>query len=110
MPQRRVILLGSAPPQPPQLTAGDGERRMDALITVKELAAKQFGRDVSEINADAPLDQLGIDSLGYMEFLFDAEDAFGLSIPPESVEGVKTLRELADAIARLQTPSSPGAS
>jgi len=44
------------------------------------------------------VDQLGIDSLGFLEFLFELEDKFGISIPQESVADVKTLAELATAI------------
>lgn len=79
-------------PQPP----------MNTVLTIKDLAAKQFGREVETIDADAPVDQLGIDSLGFLEFLFDLEDKLGISIPQESVTGVRTLRELAAVIDGLQ--------
>lgn len=71
---------------------------MDTLQTIKDLAATQFGREIDAIDADASVDKLGIDSLGFMEFLFDLEDKFGFSIPQEAVAHVKTLRELAAAI------------
>jgi acyl carrier protein len=71
---------------------------MDTLQTIKELAAKQFGGDIDAIDADAPVDKLGIDSLGFLEFLFELEDKLGVSIPQESVANVRTLRELATAI------------
>ena len=71
---------------------------MDTLLTIKELAAKQFGREVDDIDENAPVDKLGIDSLGFLEFLFELEDAFGLSIPQEAVANVRTLGELAAAI------------
>jgi hypothetical protein len=47
---------------------------MDTLPTIKELAAKQFGGDPDAIDPDAPVDQLGIDSLGFLELLFELED------------------------------------
>jgi acyl carrier protein len=71
---------------------------MDTLQTIKELAAKQFGGEIDAIDADAPVDKLGIDSLGFLEFLFELEDKLGVSIPQESVANVRTLRELATAI------------
>lgn len=76
---------------------------MDTLLSIKELAAKQFGGDANAIDIDAPVDQLGIDSLGFLEFLFELEDKLGISIPQESVANVKTLRELADVVAQLAT-------
>jgi acyl carrier protein len=71
---------------------------MDTLQTIKDLAAKQFGGEPEAIDEDAPVDKLGIDSLGFLEFMFELEDKFGISIPQESVAHVKTLRELATAV------------
>lgn len=75
---------------------------MGTLDTIKELAAKQFGRDVSTIDEDAQIDQLGVDSLGFLEFLFELEDVLAMPIPQESVQSVRTLRELATAIDGLK--------
>lgn len=74
---------------------------MATLDTIKELAAKQFGREASAIDEDAPVDQIGVDSLGFLEFLFELEDVIGTPIPQESVQGVRTLRELATVIDGL---------
>jgi acyl carrier protein len=74
---------------------------MDTLATIKELAAKQFGGEPESIDENAPVDQLGIDSLGFLEFLFELEDKFAFPIPQESVAKVRTLRELATAIDGL---------
>ena len=74
---------------------------MDTLTRITELAATQFGGTADAIDADAPVSQLGIDSLGFLEFLFELEDKFGFPIPQEAVANVKTLRELAAAIDAL---------
>jgi acyl carrier protein len=74
---------------------------MDTLKTIKDLAAQQFGGEADAIDENAPVDQLGIDSLGFLEFMFELEDKLGISIPQESVANVKTLRELATAIDEL---------
>lgn len=75
---------------------------MNTLDSIKDLAARQFGVEVDTIDAEAPLDQLGIDSLGFLEFLFEVEDRFGgLSIPQESVKEVRTLHQLADVVDGL---------
>jgi acyl carrier protein len=74
---------------------------VDTLLTLKELAAKQFGGEPDAIDENAPVDKLGIDSLGFLEFLFELEDKFGFSIPQESVKDVRTLRQLADVIDGL---------
>jgi acyl carrier protein len=74
---------------------------VNTLQTIKELAAKQFGGEIDDIDENAPVDKLGIDSLGFLEFLFELEDVFGFSIPQESVANVRTLGELAAAIDEI---------
>lgn len=68
---------------------------MDTLQTIKELAATQFGAAVDAVDESASVDKLGIDSLGFLEFMFEVEDKFGVSVPQESLSGVRTLKELA---------------
>lgn len=83
---------------------------METLARIKELAAKQFGGEPDAIDENAPVDQLGIDSLGFLEFMFELEDAFGFPIPQESVAHVRTLRELAMAVDELIVTKSAAAS
>jgi acyl carrier protein len=71
---------------------------MDTLNTIKQLAAKKFGGEIDSIDENASVDKLGIDSLGFLEFLFELEDSLGFSIPQEAVAHVRTLAELATAI------------
>jgi acyl carrier protein len=71
---------------------------VDTLHTIRSLAAAQFGGDADAIDVDAPVDQLGIDSLGLLEFLFELEDKFAVSIPPQSMPDVPTLREVAATV------------
>jgi acyl carrier protein len=80
---------------------------METLLTIREIAAKQFGGEPDSIDVDVQVDKLGIDSLGFIEFLFELEDALGLSIPPDSVKGVHTLRELAVVVDSLRTAATP---
>jgi acyl carrier protein len=44
----------------------------------------QFAPDV--LVPDSVLEDLGIDSLGTAELLFNIEDEFGVTLPPESVQ------------------------
>jgi acyl carrier protein len=77
---------------------------MDTVALIKELAASQFGGSPDAIDVDAPVNQLGIDSLGFLEFLFELEDKLGFPIPQDAVANVKTLRELASVIDGLGAP------
>ena len=47
---------------------------------------KQYSIDTDKLLPDAPLEDLGIDSLGIAELLFNVEDEFGITVPPESVQ------------------------
>lgn len=80
------------------------------LSRIKELAATQFGGEPDAIDENKPVDQLGIDSLGFLEFMFELEDKFGFSIPQDKVQHVRTLRELAAAIDGLiaEKAAAPG--
>ena len=47
---------------------------------------KEYSLDPDKLVADAPLEDLGIDSLGIAELLFNVEDEFGIVLPPEAVQ------------------------
>ena len=47
---------------------------------------KEYKLDPDKLVTDAPLEDLGIDSLGIAELLFNVEDEFGITLPPEAVQ------------------------
>ena len=53
-----------------------------------------------QLTADAQLEALGIDSLGVADLLFNIEDEFKISLPPEPVE-LLTIGDVAQFIDRL---------
>ncbi|PHR63023.1 MAG: acyl carrier protein [Robiginitomaculum sp.] len=50
-------------------------------------------------------EDLGMDSLAIMDFLFDLEDALDLNIPEHRTAEVRTIRDLVAAIVLLQKES-----
>ena len=46
---------------------------------------KEYSLDPDKLAPDALLEDLGIDSLGIAELLFNVEDEFGITLPPEAV-------------------------
>jgi acyl carrier protein len=82
---------------------------MTTLSEITDLAAKQFGSDPAAIDVDATFDKLGADSLGMLEFLFELEDHFGVSIPQEDVVKANSVRALAELLDRLRAaaPATP---
>jgi acyl carrier protein len=67
---------------------------MDTLERIRELAAKEFSIDPSGIDANAPLDSLGIDSLSFIEFMFKVEEEFAVSVSDDDLKAIKTLADL----------------
>lgn len=51
-----------------------------------KMLAAEYKIDPSRLAPDAPLEDLGIDSLGMAELLFNVEDEFGITLPPEPVK------------------------
>lgn len=52
---------------------------------LRKMLAAEYKIDPSQLVLDAPLEDLGIDSLGMAELLFNVEDQFGIVLPPEPV-------------------------
>ena len=75
---------------------------MNTLDSVIQLAAQQFGGDKGKIDPDAPIQQLGADSLGYLEFLFELEGQFNITIEQDDAKQLGTLRDLGALIDRLR--------
>lgn len=65
---------------------------MSTLEKVKKLIAEQLCISTDDIADDANIvDDLGADSLDVVEMLMTLEDEFGLSIPDDRVEEIKTV-------------------
>lgn len=58
----------------------------------------KFAPDLLEL--ETPLEALGIDSLGTTDLLFNIEDEFAVTLPPEAVQ-LTTLGDLVDFIDDL---------
>ena len=61
---------------------------------------KDYKLALDQLTADAPLEALGIDSLGVAELLFNVEDEFKINLPPEPVQ-LLTIGDVAQFIDRL---------
>lgn len=65
---------------------------MSTLEKVKKLIAEQLCISTDEIADNANIvDDLGADSLDVVEMLMTLEDEFGLNIPDDKVEDIKTI-------------------
>jgi acyl carrier protein len=72
---------------------------MTTLDRIKELAIKELSLDPSKTDPNAPLEQLGIDSLTFIEFMFKIEDEFGVKVSDEDLRAIKCLADLERHVA-----------
>ena len=67
---------------------------MDTLARIRQLAGQEFSIPAEGLDAQAPLDALGIDSLSFIEFMFKIEEEFGVSVSDEELKSIRTLADL----------------
>jgi acyl carrier protein len=67
---------------------------------VKEVIIDQLSVEEDDVTADASFfDDLGADSLDIVELVMALEDQFGISIPDEDAESIKTVGDAVEYIA-----------
>lgn len=66
---------------------------------VKEIIVQQLGVSESEVKLEASfVEDLGADSLDTVELVMAFEEAFGLEIPDEDAEKIRTVKDAVDYI------------
>jgi acyl carrier protein len=66
---------------------------------VKEIVAEQLGKGVNDITIQASfIDDLGADSLDIVELVMKMEEEFGIEIPDEDAEKIKTVNDVVEYI------------
>jgi acyl carrier protein len=79
---------------------------------LQSILVERFDADAARITPEAAITDLGLDSLTLMEFIFAAEDHFGLRLPEEKLDPRQaglTLTEVATAIDQELAAKKPGA-
>lgn len=72
----------------------------EIFAKVKEVIVDQLSVEEDDVSADASFfDDLGADSLDIVELVMALEDSFGISIPDEDAESIKTVGDAVDYIA-----------
>ncbi len=70
---------------------------------VKSIIVEQLGVDEEEVTPDASfVDDLGADSLDTVELVMAFEEEFGIEIPDEDAEKIKTVKDAVDYIEKNQ--------
>ncbi len=69
------------------------------LEKIKSLLAEQLDADIDTMDVDTDIARdLGADSLDVVELLTNIEDEFGIEIPDEEIENIKTIGDLCEYI------------
>lgn len=92
----------------PVLTAQDvepdeineiGDGNVAIYLKVKGLVCKRLSKNHREVKPGASFtEDLGADSLDLVELIMELEEAFGLEIPDEDQEKIKTVKDVVDYI------------
>ena len=72
----------------------------DTFDRVKKIIVEQLGVEENEVTPEASItDDLGADSLDQVELVMAFETEFGIDIPDEEAEKIKTV---GDAVAKIE--------
>lgn len=67
------------------------------------LVAEKLNKKVEDVKLDSRLvEDLGADSLDVVELIMSFEDEFGVSLPDEEVEKMKTIKDVVAYIEKLK--------
>ncbi len=72
------------------------------LEKVQEMLAEALNLPLNKVTPDAKIvEDLGADSLDVVELLSRLEDEFGVTIPDEDVENLKTVADVANELEKI---------
>ncbi len=75
--------------------------REEIDLKVREFLIEDLEIDKEKIREDGKLkDDLGIDSLDFVDIVVIVEEKFGFKIKPEEMVGITTLKEFCDYVER----------
>jgi acyl carrier protein len=72
---------------------------MDTLARIKDLAVREYSLDADKIDPNAPLEDIGMDSLTLIEFMFKVEDEFRVKVSDEDLRSIRCFADLERHIA-----------
>jgi acyl carrier protein len=78
---------------------GQGMDRDQVSERLKEVLVTELGLDADKIKEEASFEEdLEVDSLGVVELLMALEDEFGVKIPDEEAEDIRTVGQAVDMV------------
>lgn len=74
-----------------------------------ELVAKSKNLPASDVQMDSTFDELQIDSLDKINLSFAVEEMFGIEIPDDSLNSLKTVGDVVRGVESLRAAAPPDA-
>jgi len=75
--------------------------RQEIENKLKEIVADKLKIDITKITPESSLrDDLGMDSFGSIEIIFEIEDAFNINVPQEEVPNINNFRDVVDYVEK----------
>lgn len=75
------------------------------INSVINAITKQKHLEPESIKSTSSLEELGITSLDAITIVFDIEEEFGIEVPPNELESMKTVQDILDCVSKLVCPS-----
>ena len=76
--------------------------RDEYAAKIKEIVAEQLNYDIEKLTDDTLfVEDLSADSLEIVELVMTLENEFGIEIPEDAVEKIKTIGDLADVLSNM---------
>jgi acyl carrier protein len=72
----------------------------EIFARIQERLAVEFDVDAQQIRPESTFAELGLDSIDLMSAVMDFEDAFDLEVADEELQGLATVADAVDLMAR----------
>lgn len=77
---------------------------MSTFDKVRDIVVEQLGVEAADVTIDSTfIDDLGADSLDIVELIMAFEEEFGIEIPDEVAEKIKTVKDTVNYIEQNQS-------
>jgi acyl carrier protein len=84
--------------------------RPQLIKMFRSIASEIAEKDLSQIQEDSPITDLGIDSLAMLELVGSMERTLRIRVPDEQLVGLETVRQLLELVeGRIQAAFHPAA-
>ncbi len=81
----------------------------DIQAKIIELVAKSKNVPAESVRMESTFDELQVDSLDKINLSFAVEEMFGIEIPDESLNSLKTVGDVVRGVEQLRAAQSPDA-